>query len=342
MKILLFLNGPLGWQTGIEDGFTHLLQKNIISDLKWFYFHDYAKRSSLEDALHEMMRISENYLPELIVFFHAGDLPVTEKYMHDLKGLRSKPIIVYDDGDMFGGIRKPINKRMKIFLKTADAVSIRGLGEFFHTISKYNKNVIYTPHHADIARFDKEPHILKERKYTIVSVGNRIRSRIIPVFEMPGAKGREAFVRYMGKCFPSLFYLFGDGWKDFVGDQGPIDFQSQMEIYKNSWITVAYEHYPQVSYYFSNRLPITLLSGSLYVCHYHKGLQNIFMNCNFIFFFKSNEEAVDIVKYLLSLSNDDLLDRSKRAREYALKNFLPQIIWMNFFNNILRVTNKKI
>jgi hypothetical protein len=342
MKTLLFLNGPLGWQTGIEDGFNHILQMNLISDLKWFYFHDYAKTSSLNDALTEMMRISKNYLPELIVFFHASDLPVSKSYLRNLKELSSKPIIVYDDGDMYGGICKPINNRMKTLLKEADAVSIRGLGKFYRTIAKYNNNIFYTPHHADIARFDKDPHILHDRKYPIVLIGNRIRGKISPVFRIPGAEGRESFVMHIGKSFPSMFYVFGDGWNGFSGNQGPVDFQLQIDICKDSWITVAYEHYPQIPYYFSNRLPIALLSGSLYVCHYHEGLENIFRNCDFIFFFKTNQEAVDIIQYLFSLSKDDLLGRSQRAREYALKNYTPQIVWQNFFNNVIRTSKKKI
>jgi hypothetical protein len=340
MKTLLFLNGPGGWQTGIEDGFNYLLHRNIISELQVLYFHDVAERSSLKNALDEMMLLSERYLPNLIIFFHAGDLPIDISYIRTLKELPSKPIIVYDDGDMYGGIHKPINKRMKVLLKTADVVSIRGLGEFYQAISTYNKNIIYTPHHADIARFDKRPHILRERKYPIVSIGNRIHGKISMTARIPGAHGRVSFIRHVGKSFPSMFYIFGNGWSGFEGDQGPIDFQTQMEIYKNSWITVAYEHYPRVSYYFSNRLPIALLSGSLYVCHYHEGLEHIFRDCDFIFFFKTNEEAVDIIRYLLSLSKADLLERSMKARKYALKHLIPQVVWLNFVNNVVNMVNR--
>ncbi len=38
MKALLILNGSDGWQTGIEDGFTHLLETGDLEKLKWIYY----------------------------------------------------------------------------------------------------------------------------------------------------------------------------------------------------------------------------------------------------------------------------------------------------------------
>ena len=108
--------------------------------------------------------------------------------------------------------------------------------------------------------------------------------------------------------------------------------------HQNTWITIAYEHYPKVPFYFSNRLPMALMNGSLYVCHYHKGYESMFPDCDFIFFFKTNEEAEDIVNYLLSLSREELLARSKRAKDFALRQYTPHVIWNNFYNNILDKT----
>ena len=41
MKVLLFLNGSFGSQSGIEEGFNYLLKSDKISSLEWFYFEDY-------------------------------------------------------------------------------------------------------------------------------------------------------------------------------------------------------------------------------------------------------------------------------------------------------------
>jgi hypothetical protein len=335
MKVLLLLNGPEGWQTGIEDGFTHLLTTGKISELKWFYFDEYSRTNSFSKCTSTITEIANKFLPELIVFFHIGKFPIQKEFILNLKQVYSRPIIVYDEGDMYGTWAKPISIEMKTLIKYSDVISIRGLGKFYNQISNINKNIIYTPHHADIARFDREPYLLTSRKYQIVLIGNKIKPKILSnIRRMPGAKDREHFVKVIGEAFPTSFKLFGNGWKGFKGNQGPVDFQNQMNVYRESWITVAYEHYPDIPYYFSNRLPIALLAGSLYVCHYHKGYENIFKGCDFIFFFNKNSEAIDIIKYIQSLSDTDLVERAIRARNFALQYFTPEKVWQNFLTNI--------
>ncbi len=336
MKILLLLNGIEGCQTGIEDGFKYLESIRIIESLKWFYLDSYIKEFGTFAAEEKVLSISEVMQPSLIIVFHLGKVKITKSYLQKLKSINSRPHLIYDEGDMYGTWAKPITESMKVIIREADVVSIRGLGKFQQQLYKLNKNIIYTPHHADIARFDKEPYILRERKNKLVLIGNKVKPRFLSsIRRLPGAKEREKFIKYMGNQFANEFVLYGNGWAGLKGDQGPVDFYQQLNVYRDSWITVAYEHYPKIPYYFSNRLPIALLAGSLYVCHYHEGYEKIFKNCDFIFFFKSNSEAVDIVNYILSLGKKDLLARSKRARKFSLKHFHPNVCWSNFYYNIM-------
>lgn len=338
IKTLLFLNGPEGCQTGIEDGFNFLKATGEISDLKWFYLGDFSKRAGVGAGLVKAIEVAEEFQPSLIVIFHVGKHDITDKFVLALKNLASKPILAYDEGDMYGTWAKPIPKSTEIIIKRADVVSIRGLGKFYEQISRLNNRIIYTPHHADIARFDKEPYLLSERKNKLVSIGNKVKPRSMSwIRRLPGARERERFVKAMGAEFSNEFVLHGNGWDGFAGNQGPVDFYKQLEVYRESWITVAYEHYPEIPYYFSNRLPIALMAGSLYVCHYHKGYENIFKNCDFIFFFDTDQEAIDLINCIQSLSKEDLLERSARARAFALKYFHPNVIWMNFLHNVLSV-----
>lgn len=333
----MFLNGPEGCQTGIEDGFDFLKATGEISELKWFYLEDFCKKAGRDAGLARAIEVAEEFQPSLIVIFHVSRRDITDEFVLTLKNVASKPILAYDEGDMYGTWAKPITKSMKIIIKRADVISIRGLGKFYKQISRLNNRIIYTPHHADIARFDKEPYLLSERKNKLVFIGNRVKSLISWIRRLPGAKEREHFVKAMGATFSHEFVLHGNGWEGFCGNQGPVDFYKQLDVYRESWITVAYEHYPEIPYYFSNRLPIALLAGSLYVCHYHKGYENIFKDCDFIFFFDTYEEAIDLVNYIHSLSKEDLLERSARARAFALKYFHPNVIWVNFFHNVLSV-----
>jgi hypothetical protein len=341
MKTLLFLNGIEGCQTGIEDGFNHLKLTGEVSELKWFYLDNEVNKIGLNSALSDALQLAESFQPKLIVVFHIGRLSITTQFVNALKNLSSHPILAYDEGDMYGTWAKPVTKSMKLIIQMADVVSIRGLGEFHDEISKLNSHVIYTPHHADIARFDQESSLLANKVNKLVLIGNKVSGRLSLIRRLPGAKERECFVRSMGEAFGDEFVLHGNGWSGFRGNRGPVDFYKQLDVYRDSWITVAYEHYPSISYYFSNRLPIALLAGSLYVCHYHKGYEHIFKDCDFIFFFKTNEEAVDLVNFIHSLSKVDLFERSQRARAFARRYFLPSVIWGNFFNNILNTASAK-
>lgn len=341
MKTLLFLNGSEGCQTGIEDGFNHLKSIGEVSELKWFYLDDTVNKIGLDAALTGALQLAESFQPKLIVVFHIGKLSITAQFVNALKNLSSKPMLAYDEGDMYGTWAKPVTESMKLIIKMADVVSIRGLGAFFEEISKLNSHVIYTPHHADIARFDQEPFLLVNRTNKLALIGNKVSGRLSLIRRLPGAKERECFVRSMGEAFDEEFVLHGNGWAGFKGNRGPVDFYKQLDVYRDSWVTVAYEHYPEIPYYFSNRLPIALLAGSLYVCHNHKGYENMFNGCDFIFFFDTNSEAVDLVNYLHSLSKEDLFERSQRARAFALKYFTPSVIWGNFFKNVLSVVAAK-
>lgn len=338
MKILLLLNGPEGWQTGIEDGYSFLKEVGEIEDFKCLYLHNLATNEGSVIAFEKAISVATEFQPTMIVIFHIGHIPLTDSFIAQVRNLPTKPILVYDEGDMYGSFAKPLTKPMKRILKAADVVSIRGLGEFREKISKFNSKIIYTPHHADIARYDVDPHILKERKQELVFIGNKNKPRFGgSIRRLPGAREREAFVRHIGNHFPDKFHLYGNGWNGFSGNQGPVGFADQLEVYKNSWITVSYEHYPNIPYYFSNRLPIALLAGSLYVSHYHEGYENMFRGRDFIFFFKSIEESVDIIKYVLSLDNDERIARAYRARAYSLKYLHPTVVWKNFHQNVLNI-----
>lgn len=341
MKALLLLNGPKGWQTGIEDGFDYLTSTTQLGAVQYFYFDHFLSNSNGRSANEKILSIASEMQPDIIIWFHIRNFPLNRTLLTLLRGLPSKPKIIYDEGDMYGGWEKPLTSSMKHIMAHADAVSIRGLGAFAKEVERYNKNVIYTPHHADIARFDSEADVQTERKHWSIFVGNRIRSRVLGGLKrIPGAREREKFVRDAGFHLEERFSLFGHGWTNFVGNRGVLPFQDQISLCRDTWIQFSYEHYPKIPYYFSNRLPISLMSGCLYVCHYHEGYENIFPLGDFIFTFRTFEEAMDINRYLASLPTANLLERSRRARAFAYEYYHPYPIWSRFLQNVQRFCSR--
>tara|TARA_B110000114_G_C15032940_1_gene373744 strand:+ start:40 stop:1059 length:1020 start_codon:yes stop_codon:yes gene_type:complete len=331
MKVLLFLNGPEGYQTGIEDGFNFLLSAGKISTLKWFYFNDFAAKNSEIASKNKMIDLALKFQPDLIVFFHIGSFSIDEKFILEFKRLNSQPILGYDEGDMYGGWSKPITKKMKGIMGSVDIVSIRGLGKFYDLVKKINKNLIYVPHSNSLYRFSKGLKLPQQRDSKVIFMGNRVTSRFGNLVRLSGALGREKLVYSLTKELPNRLNVYGKGWANLITNKGHYKFHEQIDVCSKSWIHVSFEHYPEIPYYFSDRLPIALASGQIYVCHYHEGYENIFNGCDFIYFFRSNKEALDIINYLNSLSKDELYKKSVKAKAFSETYLSPTVVWNNFF-----------
>lgn len=334
MRTLLFLNGPEGCQKGIEDGFLNLRETNKIKEMKWFYHLDYLKTHSVEQTKNKMLEKAQDFQPELIVFFHIGDFPVSDNFFTSFRKIASAPKIVYDEGDMYGGWAKPINAQMKIAIRNADVVSIRGLGKWYKSVKKLHQNVIYTPHSNSLHRLSKNIILSEKRNREIIFIGNRVISKLGNIRRLPGASKREKTVLDLSRHFNSDLFLYGNGWNNLPGNKGPLEFDEQVKVCSNHWFHLSIEHYPSIPYYFSDRLPIALSSGQIYVCHYHKGYTEMFRNTDFIYFFKTETEAIDILNYLRSLSSRQLYSKSVNAKKWADNNLSPIVIWNNFYSNL--------
>ena len=107
-----------------------------------------------------------------------------------MRKIRPNSIMVYDEGDMYGSWAKPITSQMKTIMRFVDVVSIRGLGEFYRKIRKLNQNIIYTPHHNDITRFNQDEFTIKKnRDLDIILIGNRVKPRFLSAIRrLPGQK----------------------------------------------------------------------------------------------------------------------------------------------------------
>jgi hypothetical protein len=332
VKTLLFLNGPLGVQKGIEDGFKSLLESGEISELKWFYFEDCERRHSPDACAREMLNLCRDFLPDMIFLFHPGKTRLTESLFAVMKDISSRPLLVYDEHDMYGGWVKPVSSAMKAAMLCADAVSICGLGNWRREVSRYCSRIFFTPNVADIVDFVDTPKPISERTQKLVFIGNRQVSRLgclLP--RLPGAHGREHFLKSIATHFSEDLAIFGNGWKGIPGSRGPVEFDRQMDVLHNAMVSISYEHYPEIPCFFSNRLPIALLSGCLYIAHRHAGYNDIFPDNDFIFFFDKTPEAVDIAHYIFSLSNEDLQARSDRAKQFAERYLTPRVVWGNLF-----------
>ena len=334
MNILLLLNSSINSQKGIEDGFSSLVDSNLIKTLEFFYYESYYKQYNLIQTQSEIERICDILKPNIIVLFHIAKIPFVLNYWNRLK-LKHDFIFVYDEGDMYGGWAKPMTKSMKEIMKFADFVSIRGLGKWYNTVNKYNKNILYTPHSNSLYRQTKSLKFNITRSKEVVFIGNRVNSRVGNIRRLSGASQRENTLKKISVKLEGKLSIYGNGWNDYIGNKNKLEFEKQVEICSKSWFHLSYEHYPEIPYYFSDRLPISLACGQIYICHYHKGYEQMFKGCDFIYFYNTPSEALDIINYLMSLPIDELKIKSENAINYCKSFLSPLIVWRQMLVSII-------
>lgn len=341
MKVLLLIHGKLNSEVSIEQSFERMFQEGIFSDIQKFYYMDFFGKHGEEATKQKIKDLSLSFLPDFIFLFHVAKFPIDREFINSIKQIKSKPKLIYDEGDIYGGWAKPITKSMKVVMRNADFVSIRGKGSWLKRIQKYNSNIIYTPHCASLSHLFQDNQLLKTRNRKFVFIGNSVKSRIGNIRRLSGAKEREQFVREMSLLFPHEMEVFGRGWEKLKTNKGATEFKDQLSIDSQNWFHISYEHYPEVSHYYSDRLPIALLAGQIYLTHFHEGYDEIFEGCKFMFFFKTNEEAKNQMNYLASLGDEELLKLSHEAHEFAKQNMLPEVVWKKTVESIFSQINNK-
>lgn len=340
MIILNLLNGPEGCQIGIEDGFQSLKDSGMISNVYNFYLKAHIDKKGLSDTLSTVYEMAKTLAVEVVIVYHLSNCHIPKDFFLKLKNLPSKPTLVYDEHDGYERFRKPFSQPMKTAISEAHIISLCGLGSIVKMIEKKHRpKVVYTPHHTTIQRFDLGWQPTLKRKYDVLLIGNKLTSRI-PFKRLSGAKIRKDLVRQLGECFGDRFAVYGNGWEGFIGNKGPLDFEKQFDAIRESWLTVGVDHCTGMSYYFSDRLPISMCSGVAHICHYHIGYELLFKYANELLWFKAPNEAIDIIKVTLSKGTSHLITLGENGRKKALKSLTPTIVWGNLIKTIIKLRNK--
>jgi hypothetical protein len=154
------------------------------------------------------------------------------------------------------------------------------------------------------------------RPYDVVMIANSTRRRILRTY-IPGGRRRAKLARRLSERFGKSFALFGTGWDGLESARGPIPFFQQEKTIRNAWISVNWDHFDGITYYSSDRLPISLAAGIVHVTTYHKGYEFLFKSCPGLYAVKSVEEAVCCVEWLLSRPKEELIGEGLAAKAWA-------------------------
>ncbi len=162
-------------------------------------------------------------------------------------------------------------------------------------------------------------------------IANRNKSKI-PFKSMPGIKQREIIVKKFFKEFGEKFAVFGKGWDGFTCAKGYINFFDQEKVIRESWLTIGIDHFYNYDGYYSDRLPISLVSGVIHLTYKTPGLEKIFTDKEDLFFWNDPDEAILIAKQLLNIPKKDLIEMGMKVRNKYLEVLFEKNRFIKMFS----------
>lgn len=341
MRLLYLPNEPIiggqPWcQVGGRDALARLHDNGQLSALEINSF----RQADPQIALREIFQQAERFQPDVILFTKIGVFPVTDDWFARLRALKSGPSIVYYDGDIYGRVFKRLNSSTQTMIRNADLVLVCGLGQNAESFKDAGaKKIRYLRHNASLRQFGEAWSPTGVREFDVVVIGNRIPPRValqarVPWGRMPGAFERDELVRALGRTFGRRFAVFGSGWETFIGNQGPIPFERQHEALRRGWMSIGYDHFPETPFYFSDRLPIALMSGVAHLCHYHPGYDTMFQNGRELLWAHDVGGLVELAQVALSRGSAFLQRIADTGRTYALENLTTEVVFAELIEAI--------
>ena len=293
-------------------------------------------------TLTKLLDVIKDIQPEFLVFTHLGHHVISENYINTIKTLYSvPPVIAYDERDVYGVLRKPLPAHILVFAKACDVTFLVARGSFAHRFRKAGcKNVQYLSHVGNTVGFGQPWDITSTRDFDIVLIANLHNSRL-PWMNMPGTRERRELAKKLYRNFGDRFALYGRGWNRMFGCRGSIPFIDQEKIMRNSWLSIGYDHFPSIESYFSDRLPIALLSGVGHITKKTEALEEFFVDREHCVFYETVDEAVELCQEMLSWPKKQLIDLGLRGSEFARKNFTEDVRMNTLVDKISAIYNLK-
>ncbi len=324
-KLLHLPNGSddvISRQSGPRDAFEKLHQEGVLSAYEVSLFLAEFRRSRDAAAVQkEILRCAKAMRPDIIFWQHISEFPVDRKFFHDLRDASQGALLAYHEGDAFDRCVKRISPSLRTAMSSADIVFTVALGKLAQLMRKNGaKDLRYLPHSYDKRRFGKPWDFSDRREYKVAMIANSGRRRI-PGLYMPGGRQRACLAQRLATAHGADFALYGRSWPEFASLRGPLAFDRQEQAIRNSWVSVNWDHFDDLAYYFSDRLPISLVAGVPHVTTYHEGYEDMFSGCPGLYTARSVDEAVAKVDWVLSHSRKQLVEIGQATYEWVKERF---------------------
>ncbi|MEI6056624.1 MAG: glycosyltransferase [Lentisphaerota bacterium] len=317
-----------GRQTEGRVAFEKMLEAGELQAYEVFSFWDELESGLTPAEVHEkLFQKTCSFQPHILLWQHPTYFPVSTDAICRIKQLNPSPLIVYDERDAYIWPQKSLPEGAKNLARGCDVVFSSGLTTTGTLLAKAGaRRVFYSPTAMDLERFATDWSPTCDREYDVVMISSISRFRY-PLLRIPGTKERYLLAEKLYQVIGNRLAVFGHGWPKRPYVKGPLDFEQQTETIRSSWVSVCYDRCPANAYYFSDRLPISMMAGVAHVTNYKPGFEHLFKNGIELFYAQNIDAMVAAVQYILSLSIEERIAIGSAGAEYTRKNLDSKIVF---------------
>ncbi len=323
-------------QIGVRGAFTDMHAQGLIRELGIYSFlYEYRKTGDKQAAQQRLLSEVEAFKPDILFWQHPDNFPLTYELVREVRRRGGNPLIAYSEGDPFDRFYKRLNEPQRALYSESDVFFTIALGEGMRLFQEVRQHphFYHSPNHVDRERFGDAPDesTFRQRRYDAVMIGS-IAYRLKGLLKHPGSQERIAVARGLSRLFGDRFASFGRGWPKGTNHCGFLPFPEQRRMLRSARMSVIWENFPKHTFYFSDRLPISLSAAVPHITSWGEGYDVMFSNVPGLFLADSVNNALDIAMYLRGLPIEENIRLGMAARDWVLENLEARVVFRNAFD----------
>jgi hypothetical protein len=320
-------------QLGFRRPLANLVAAGLIADvdvfsLQWRIHNGGDPEEHRQDLIDRI----RTFQPNFILMQHLGSTGLTDKHFKEMRSATDFEF-VYHEADPYSRFLHPLPKSAQAAGRAADVTFTVGSGVFAENFRRAgSSDVRWASHVFEPDRYRFVPvstDAVRARDVVVVANRNSPRFR-----GHPNWRDRIKFVSMLQDRFGDRLAIYGRGWTG-IGAMGPVEFSMQNEAIRSAWVSANWDHYADEPDYFSNRLPISLASGSIHATTWHRGYDSLFAeSCQEFLMHNISRIGLvdDIERFLSSTSPEQRIEAGIRAQQFAYRDFRQDDQLVKFLN----------
>lgn len=299
-------------QSGYRAAFSALLSEGSLTEVRTFSLLKRVRLGDAGAAHKELLQVVRKTRPAVVLFQHVDGMLLDDEYLRELRSASGAKIL-YQEADAYGH-GKRLRNDGRVLARVADMVFCSGKSTFAETFGAYSKRVEYAPNGLDQARFAPAGDSAASLSGNIVMIANRVTSRAF-WRNMPGSKERLRLARAIQNSKDPNSHVFGRGWSGSAS-RGPVGYDDQVALLARYKVSVNWDHFPKEDAYFSDRLPISMLSGRPVITTWHPGYEWLPGAESGLHFARNAEESMALAESLIHRESGEVAELPQWAAKY--------------------------